>query len=379
MLLGLASGLTEQGHEVVIYGRGREGERGSGHDLLAESMEAGIEVRSLRWPILRSGLPPYVGTNPLFSPLERNEDRLDVMVVHGMFGRFSGQIASASTKAGTPCIACPHDPYSSELFGTHTMAKKAYWRLLEAPFLEEMRAIHVLAPSHMGYLRALGISTPAFVVPNGLSRNQLERCQVRAGPTRTQAAEHSEFHLLYLGRWDVYNKGLDLLLQALAADPESRWKSTVHIAGNGSSRERRRLEHLISALRLGDRVSLVGYIKHTDPAIRSADALILPSRFDGFGQVVIESIAAGTPVIVSSKAGSSEFLGPEHGVVVVNPNVPSIVRGLRTAAAAKDQLREAAYSAGAYLAREFSWDRLASDWIQQVERLGVTDGRRLSD
>jgi glycosyltransferase involved in cell wall biosynthesis len=374
MLLGLASGLIQQGHQVVVYGRGGGDGRESGQDSLGEPPAAGIEVRILRTSMPYLQHPPFFGMNRLFSPLARNEDRLDLMVIHGMFGRFSGQIARACARAGTPCVACPHDPYSPELFGTHTMAKRAYWRFLEAPFLEEMKAIHVLAPSHIGHLRALGISTPAFVVPNGLRRNQLPRRQETADPTRTEVPDHGEFLLLYLGRWDVYNKGLDLLLQALAADPDSKSKSRVQIAGKGSSRERRRLNHLISALRLGDRVSLVGYLNDTDFAIQSADALILPSRFDGFGQVVIETIAAGTPAIVSSKAGSSEFLGPEHGVVVVDPNVPSIARGLRTAVAAKEQLREAAHSAGAYLAREFSWDRLARDWIDQVERLGVADG-----
>jgi glycosyltransferase involved in cell wall biosynthesis len=375
MLLGLASGLIQQGHEVVVYGRGGGDGRESRQDSLRKPAAPDIEVRILRTPTPYLQPPPFVGMNRLFSPLATNEDRLDLMVIHGMFGRFSGQIARACARAGTPCIACPHDPYSPELFGTHTMAKRAYWRLLEAPFLEQMRAIHVLAPSHMGHLRALGISTPAFVVPNGLSRNQLERRQGRPDRTRTKAPEQGEFLLLYLGRWDIYNKGLDLLLRALAADSDSRSKSRVQIAGKGSSREQRKLEHLISALRLGDRVSLVGYLDDTDSAIRSADALILPSRFDGFGQVVIETIAAGTPVIVSSKAGSSEFLAPEHGVVVIDPNVPSIVRGLRSAATDKEQLREAARSAGTYLAREFSWDRLARDWIHQVERLGVANGR----
>jgi glycosyltransferase involved in cell wall biosynthesis len=373
MLLGLASGLTEQGHEVVVYGRGREAERSSGHDPLAASLEAGIQVRLLRKPILPSGLPPYAGANALFSRLAGNEDGLDLMVIHGMFGRLSGRVARASDKAGTPCIACPHDPYSPEVFGTNTIAKRTYWYLLEAPFLARMRAIHLLAPSHESYLRALGISTPAFVVPNGLSRNQLEHPRGDGGVLSSRATEHNELLLLYLGRWDIYNKGLDLLLRALADDPSLRSNCRVQIAGKGSSRQRRALQHLILSLRLEDQVSLLGYLPDTDVAIRSADALILPSRFDGFGQVVIETIAAGTPAIVSAKAGSSEFLGHQHGVVVVEPNVPSIAEGLRTVSTVKEQLRSAAISARSYLARRFTWDRLAGDWLQEVERLGIVE------
>jgi glycosyltransferase involved in cell wall biosynthesis len=51
----------------------------------------------------------------------------------------------------------------------------------------------------------------------------------------------------------------------------------------------------VSSLDLGDRVTLSDYTPEPWAAIRSADLLVLPSRFDGFGMMVIEALALGTP------------------------------------------------------------------------------------
>jgi glycosyltransferase involved in cell wall biosynthesis len=375
MLLGLGSGLTQQGHEVFVYGYGGGAGRDPDEQTLRKAADAGIQVRVIHRPTGLSPLPLAFGRDRLLLTLAANEDRLDLMVVHGIFGRFSGRIAQACMKAGTPCIACPHDPYSPELFGTRTIVKRAYWRLFEAPFLRRMRAVHVLAPSHVGYLRALGISTPAFVVPNGLGRGEPEELPQESDRSRLPARQDERFLLLYLGRWDVYNKGLDLLLKALDADPTLGSEFTIQIAGKGSKRERRELERLISRLHVADRVSLVGFLQDTGSAIRSADALILPSRFDGFGQVVIEALSLGTPVIVSSKAGCSEFLSPDLGALVIEPDIPGLVRGLRSALQTKHELREAARASRARLAREFDWDELARRWLEEVGRAGVLQTR----
>jgi glycosyltransferase involved in cell wall biosynthesis len=374
MLLGLASGLTRQGHEVVVYSRSGPNVSEVAQETLRLAAAAGIEPRVFHRRTRPSRLPFYPGRDRMLSVLAANEDRLQLMVIHGMFGALSGRIARTCEKAGIPSIACPHDPYSPELFGTRAAAKRIYWRLFEAPFLRRTRAIHVLAPSHIAYLRSLGIPTPCFVVPNGLDADWLESAsRDESDRPRPQAHDDAELLLVFLGRWDVYNKGLDLLLRALAQDQVVRSTSKLLIAGRAKDGERHQLQRLISSLRLEERVSLLGYLEDRQQLVRSADALILPSRFDGFGQVVLEAIAAGTPAIVSSKAGASEFLGPEHGVVVVEPTVSELVQGIRTLTTSLARLRTSARSSGDYLARGFTWDRLALNWTEEVIRLGIVD------
>jgi len=76
-------------------------------------------------------------------------------------------------------------------------------------------------------------------------------------------------------------------------------------------------------------------------------------------------------VIVSSQAGASEFVGPEHGAIVADPDVRTMARALEEAAESKHELRRAARSARPYLEREFSWDELARRWAGEVGRLDL--------
>jgi glycosyltransferase involved in cell wall biosynthesis len=118
-------------------------------------------------------------------------------------------------------------------------------------------------------------------------------------------------------------------------------------------------------------VSFLGFLSNPTTAVREADVVVLPSRFDGFGLVVMEALALGTPVIVSSQAGAAEFVGPEHGAIVADPEVGSLALALQEVVASKDELRRAAHSARSYIEREFNWDELARRWVVEVERLGL--------
>jgi glycosyltransferase involved in cell wall biosynthesis len=207
---------------------------------------------------------------------------------------------------------------------------------------------------------------PAFVVPNGIDPAFFDD-EKSSASDQGFSVDGDELRVLYFGRWDIYNKGLDLLLRAMAQ--EGRTGATrLEVAGRGSEEARRTLLGLIASLGLQERVSLVGFVPDIQMAIRSAEAVILPSRFDGFGQVVLESLVLGTPVILSSRAGASEYLGEEHGVLVMDPDVPGIAAALNQAARSRNRLRRAARSGRRFLETEFSWNVLAERWVEGVDR-----------
>jgi glycosyltransferase involved in cell wall biosynthesis len=370
MLIGLSEGLIHLGHRVYAYGFGGRrtvtAARAAADEALDRIDQAGINVRVFR-DATHLRAPFLSNSKALTSRLVTNRDRLDLMVIHGVFGIFSPRVARACQRAHIPAIACPHDPYSPELFGPHRTVKAAYWRLIEAPYLQGTAGIHLLAPSHMQHLRIRGIRVPAFVVPNGLDAAFFDSGKSSVSD-QGLSVDRDELKVLYFGRWDIYNKGLDLLLRAMAE--EGRTGATrLEVAGRGSEEERRTLLGLIASLGLQERVSLVGFVPDIQMAIRSAEAVILPSRFDGFGQVVLESLVLGTPVILSSKAGASEYLGEEHGVLAMDPDVPGIAAALKQAAGSRNRLRRAARSARQFLEREFSWKVLAERWVEEVDRV----------
>lgn len=74
----------------------------------------------------------------------------------------------------------------------------------------------------------------------------------------------------------------------------------------GEGPERTALESLVRSLGLDDCVSLPGWIAEPYPLFASAAAFVLTSRWEGFGQVIVEALALGTPVVATACPGGRE-------------------------------------------------------------------------
>lgn len=95
-------------------------------------------------------------------------------------------------------------------------------------------------------------------------------------------------------------KNLPLLLAAFA-EVAAALDARLLIAGSGT--EETRLRGQIDALGLGGRAQLLGYVASPRPYLRAADAFVLASNEEGFGQVLSEAMREGLPVISTDAAG----------------------------------------------------------------------------
>ncbi|MGE5522232.1 MAG: glycosyltransferase family 4 protein [Rhodospirillaceae bacterium] len=111
----------------------------------------------------------------------------------------------------------------------------------------------------------------------------------------------------------VAAKGHDIAIRALAQLPECR----LVIAGQGP--QGRALTALAQALGVAGRVTFVGDMPQRELAVyyAAADALVLMSRTEGWPNVLLESMACGTPVITTDVGGTPEVVrAPEAGVLL---------------------------------------------------------------
>jgi glycosyltransferase involved in cell wall biosynthesis len=78
------------------------------------------------------------------------------------------------------------------------------------------------------------------------------------------------------------------------------------IAGEGPNRAR--LERRINELQLGSTVRLLGYIEEADALIKASDVLVMSSREEGLGSVVLHALALGVPVVATRAGGLPEVV-----------------------------------------------------------------------
>ena len=121
-----------------------------------------------------------------------------------------------------------------------------------------------------------------------------------------------------------------------------------------------------------DRVILPGFVPDEDlPAVYGgAQALVLPSLYEGFGLPVLEAMACGTPVVCSSTSALGEVSG--DAALHVDPGETfSIVAALRTLLG-DDGLQEDLRLRGRHRAAEFSWTGVAAQTLAVYSRVAVT-------
>jgi glycosyltransferase involved in cell wall biosynthesis len=124
-----------------------------------------------------------------------------------------------------------------------------------------------------------------------------------------------------------------------------------------------------SAAELGERVKFTG---HVDDAllrryVASAQALVLPSFYEGFGFPPLEAMACGCPAIVSDRASLPEVCG--DAALYCNPDDVEDIAARMLEVAGNEALRAQLREKGLARAREFTWDRCARETLAVIERL----------
>lgn len=265
-------------YRVVRYGGSRVRELGLGASVLLRAGETFDATLCMQW----SSLPVSVGLRRLArvrSPLAVICHGKEVMPVSGAGARAIEWVRRACLREAS-----------------HVIAVSAY---------TAARAIEAGAPSERVSVLNPGVDCERFVPPTPSERARFR--DPNAGP-----------HLVTVARL-VPRKGIDRVIAALPALVQAHPRLRYLIAGEGP--DRARLEALVAELGVGEHVRWLGTVGEASlPALYAAgDLFVLASRsipgegdVEGFGLVLLEAQACGTPVVATRSGGMPDAL--RHGV-----------------------------------------------------------------
>ena len=170
-----------------------------------------------------------------------------------------------------------------------------------------------------------------------------------------------ENFVLFLGRIDVYMKGLDKLLEAFSKVQNRHM--ALKIAGSGKRSDEKKLVQLIKDLKLEERVEFLGKVSEKDKfeLLRTCLFLVMPSRFEGWGITAVEANAAGKPVLGTKIKGLAEAVVHERTALLVETED---VEGLRDGLDLfyeDSALRARFGQEGRRWAKRFSWESIFSE------------------
>ena len=224
-----------------------------------------------------------------------------------------------------------------------------FYRPFEQRLLAASRAVIATSPPYLAASTALAPwRERCHIVPLGLDPKRIPTPDSAALARAGTLWGDARFRVLAIGRLTYY-KGHEVLIQAAADLPDSR----VLIVGTGERRAR--LEALIQAMGLGERVRLPGFQPEADlnALLARCDVLCLPSleRTEAFGLVLLEAMRFGKPVVVGDIPGSGAgwVVGQAgHGLLVPpgdSVELAAALRELRQDAVRRQSLGQAGATA----------------------------------
>jgi glycosyltransferase involved in cell wall biosynthesis len=123
------------------------------------------------------------------------------------------------------------------------------------------------------------------------------------------------------------------------------------------------------ARRLGERIQFTGHVADDElfQYVAHADALVLPSLYEGFGLPPLEAMACSCPVIVSNAASLPEVCG--DAALYCDPNDPSDIADKIQQLMRDPKLRDELRAKGLEQARKFSWDKCARETLDVIKHV----------
>lgn len=353
---GLATALAARGHDVHVYTTSVDGDRDSDVPHDQPVMLDGVHVWYFRSPNLRR----LYRSPDLRAQLARTVANFDVVHTHAVFLWPLWVAARAATRAGVPYVVSPRGMLERDLIRRKSPWLKALWiALIERRNLERAAAIHVTSAREAEELASFHFQLPPVVtIPNGVDLDA-PAASDGAVVDRMSVDVSGSPYVLFLGRVS-WKKGLDRLVRAM---PYISSGLRVIVAGGDDEGLRGSLEAEAGRLGVADRLVFTGPVagagKHA--SLSGAQLLVLPSHSENFGNVVLEAMAAGCPVVVTPEVGAAPIVEASGAGWVVSGE-PATLGARISALAADAELRAVMSARGrAAAAARFSWSAVARD------------------
>lgn len=214
--------------------------------------------------------------------------------------------------------------------------------------------------------REVGLSpSKTVVIPNGVDPQQFD--PFLPADLRELGCPSETRIVLTVGRLEP-QKGIDLLLEAIKAVTTQVPDVVFVIIGDGP--DRTTLQRRAAELQIDRSVRFLGRRHDVPRWYKRATALVLPSRWEGMPNVVLEAMASGTPVIATRVEGIAELLEDEvSGLVVPVNDAAALSRAIVRLLRESDTRARLANTAQTFLEKHFTTNAMVSRYAELYRKL----------
>ena len=206
-------------------------------------------------------------------------------------------------------------------------------------------------------------------IPNGVDVERFCPRSTNGEERRTFGLPPDGFLFGSVGRLDSL-KNYELLIMSFVRIASKVPGSRLALLGEGPCRDR--LKRKIDELRLNDVVYLIGRRPDPENFLRALDLFVLPSKYEGMSNVVLEAMATGLAIVCADLPSHREVLEPDREGVVVSPlTVETLAEALVGLACNRERCRELGLAAREKVVKRFSLARMVLEYEQLYASFAV--------
>jgi len=240
----------------------------------------------------------------------------DILHLSSIWQPLGLAVQRAAHASGVPVIQTLRGALGPYSWQRHWWKKVPYFWLKERPLLQRAAALHCTTDQEAREIAWLGLRAPIKLLPNPMELSHLQ-CSPDTGLEwrKRMGIPHADPMLLVAGRLH-HKKGLDFLPKVLKGISNRPWQ--MIFIGKDEDGTGRRLKEALRRVGVGDRCHWLDQLpaEELSGPYNAADCLLLPSRHENFGNVVVEALACGCAVLISDRVGVADAVRSCPGVVV---------------------------------------------------------------
>ena len=294
-----------------------------------------------------------------------NVKQYDIVHIHAWWNLVSVLAAWVAIRRGVPLIISPRGMLSSYSFATNNSRVKRLIHEGLGKYLLRRSVIHVTSKHEEAAIRQLVTPKQIFVLPN-LVKLPGKKIAV------TKDDDAAPLKLIFFSRIEP-KKGLDILFAALK---NVKIKFTLTIAGNGDEAYISLLKIMAADYGIADTITWAGFLQDDKfEVLGRHDLFALPSHDENFGNAVIESLAAGTPVLVSNNVGLHDYVTQNNLGWACKTNATDLMRTINEIGLLPiTELAAIGIRAAGLICKDFAHENLIQQYFSKYNEI-ISNGR----